>query len=246
MLRKKNENEVRRDTSFLTMTNLRWDGSFLGTFSRKCIVCKIQTKNTGLVHHRLVLNLEGEDNHVMCQMKRYRNVDLPCVLDELKTVFGVSKVGTHHIQIGKTHYVLYRSHLKDCVLTKLLGDEKHAIVSSMQQNILYRMLMCIPEIQNAHFLCRPGKGALSFHETKTLIDKENVCPTESFLCYWFGDESIDQHFQAFFKPHSSQEEWLSYLMTLKKELETVVERVHPDYIWMVAHIIERIHKCVHL
>jgi len=77
-----------------------WDGSFLGEFDETVI------KNISRRANEMYMILEIHEQ-VLCVVFEQLKDLLPCVIDNLKPIFGIHKRGTHHIKIGKSRYLFY-------------------------------------------------------------------------------------------------------------------------------------------
>lgn len=229
------------------MKDICWDGSYLGCFPRKCIKCKIHNKTNGILHH--ILCLEEGTKKITCQMKKYSDVHLPCILDEIKPLFGIPKIGTHRIQIGKTHYILYKSHLSDMLITKFNTKEKKMVKKYMKPNIAFRMLLCVSTIQNSSFIYKRNQKhspIFSAYETKTSLGVSNVFPSEHFAKFWLdNDENVDLYLSEFISlliENSAQSNKLEFLVKLQSDLEKIINRVNSDYVWLISPLIQELHK----
>lgn len=79
-----------------------WDGSNLGTFEADIIKL---TESFGSLRYA-VLAISGYEQLVI--LTKYTNV-LCCMFDEMKTLFGIIKTGTHVITIDKEKYIIYHA-----------------------------------------------------------------------------------------------------------------------------------------
>src|SRR5579872_4194413 len=78
-----------------------WDGSFLGLYPRTIIVSSTVVAKLTYWH----LNLDGREIRVAARAVKDA---FPCIVDELKTIFGLQKIGTHLIKVGGRLYLLIR------------------------------------------------------------------------------------------------------------------------------------------
>jgi hypothetical protein len=235
--------------------SLTWDGSHLGEYPRSCLLHKIQCKDSGIMlqYIRLPVEEDGTSLSFVCHMKRHKDVFLPCILDEIKPLFGISKIGTHRIRIGKLEYVLYKCFMGDRLITKLSNSEKENIKEILQPQILYRVLFCVEDTKNASFIYRCSidkhrkrvSSVFSFCEIKTTLGKERYCPTETFITHWFGDNAIDEYLTEFIENlriKYKKEDTLQLILWFQSEIETIIQRINKEYIWITSHLTQDLHK----
>src|SRR5579885_990353 len=77
-----------------------WNGTFLGTFDSSIILSEKRMKP-----HRYVL-LRVKEETFLAVMQKSKQPSLTNLIDELKTLFHLPKIGTHRIIIGSTLYLL--------------------------------------------------------------------------------------------------------------------------------------------
>lgn len=80
---------------------LKWDGSYLDKYNNSII--QWEYKNGYFTYMKLILNEE----EIYCKGCR-NDDDFPCIVDELKTVFGLKKIGSHSLKIGKYNWIIYK------------------------------------------------------------------------------------------------------------------------------------------
>ena len=83
--------------------SLPWDGTYLGYITKSQILDKY--KYEGYIYWKLQLNIipneSGESQiTVFCGARGSQNT-YPCIIDQLKELFGLRKMGTHWLRLGK-------------------------------------------------------------------------------------------------------------------------------------------------
>jgi len=217
---------------------LTWDGSFLGEYSSSILGPKIAT-NKGLT----LRTIETECFRTTGCLKCPRNTSIPCILDELKTCFGLPKIGTHRIRIGGRMYIMYHNQLSDWRLDKLSKSQLEKIDKrKMQRLIAFRFLLSIPNPQNSSFVLHPSSGEIySFNEPKTHLGEHTVDPTEGFINYWFEETDFRENILSIL-PKSAEESIANFLYSFRQQIEKVLERVDSDYVWLASYLVEKITK----
>ena len=97
-----------------TRKTFTWDGSFLGHFvsKRRLVDWEFIYQSTRYCQVRIV-DENGGKSVAICKMRVSRDNLLPCIVDEIKPLFGLEKSGTHFVTIGRnsTIYILTKSYL---------------------------------------------------------------------------------------------------------------------------------------
>ena len=219
--------------------SLKWDGRFLGDFPKKCIKCTIIPKN-GITLHIL----QTPTFLVRCLLKAPRDTSVPCILDELKGCFGLDKLGTHRIKIGGRRYLMIRCTLTDILLNKFPENKiTSEFEEEMRKLITFRYILSVPHTQNSSFLARTCETLVpcSFYEPQTFVHERTIDPPERFMRRWFGEKDVCAYVLKLL-PKNKEEEWTPFLCRLRTDIETVIEAVDADYLWIGVYVIEKIAK----
>jgi len=91
----------------------KWDGSNLGKFSKEIIVSRNECGAVSVKY--CILNIQGVK--IACSIRKYKGGDhgtkALAIIDELKPLFGVKKIGSHIITIGESLYIIYKASFDD-------------------------------------------------------------------------------------------------------------------------------------
>ena len=85
---------------------LEWDGSFLGHFPTSSISYTLKCTNVGISYCRL--NLKGAE--IFCSIRKFNkdsDMEMLPIIDEIKPLFNLRKIGSHLIKIALTMYIIY-------------------------------------------------------------------------------------------------------------------------------------------
>jgi hypothetical protein len=175
-----------------------------------------------------------------------KNASLRCLLDELKPLFGLEKIGTHHLRLGGRSCIMYRLLFSDQRVDNILCNEiSEAFKESMKRLIAFRTLFSITETYNSSFYVRLKEGqpsyALSVHEPRMLIDQCVVYPSENYLHQWLDGEDIKAVIHTLL-PYREGETLIQVLTRLQGKVEACIEKVDSQYIWMSSFLVSKISK----
>lgn len=233
-----------------------WDGSDLGMLHPSSIIGSAMSVSK---FRYWSLNIGG--HKAICRVRSSRTT-FPNIIDELKPVFGLPKVGTHRCTFGAKNYVLCRVNtdptsgeiVEDTLLSQIVYDSKlpngapmvtNLFVAQVQELFIFRELLGVTasyEKTVAVRISRSGKHyrayPLSFTESKmdpTL--RERVIP-ETVIKRWFGDTNVDKVVSRVLGIND-RESLTSGLASLRTKIEQTVRRVDAQSIWVSVFIIER-------
>lgn len=203
----------------MTERKITWDGSYLGEFTPEIIISKIVTKE--LTYARIQLNNNGED--LICRIKKVTkmsNMIIPHLVDELKPVFGLIKVGSHYLKIGRSYYSIFKVQLNqqnEIIVEQKLSDvTPDQIMSTQNQDIsvnvnvnidgwpqLFRQqiqeILCFREVIGLTTYERyirvrfPLKGCpypISYHETTIPFYTQHSSLSKKMIEKWFKTCSV--------------------------------------------------------
>lgn len=125
---------------------VKWDGSYLGSYSRSSIVRKVKRSPLDLYELRLETTTGGGSSGDLVRLRCAMHVtrtSLPCIIDELAPLYGVGKVGTHTAKFGTVTYALYRTDESGdyTTLAECEGPYSDAFVESVSRVLTFRMVM---------------------------------------------------------------------------------------------------------
>jgi hypothetical protein len=170
-----------------------------------------------------------------------------CLMDELKPVFGLEKIGTHWVKLHGKIYILFRPERDrdGQILEELtLDDYKYdkAIVREVQKIFLFREILGVTQNMEKNVILRI-RGLyiqpLSFYESNLKPSQAGKVLSNIILDKWFKDVDLDQAVADFFHI-TSIEEINGILLPLRQHLEEVVDRTDPSSIMYVDEICSRI------
>lgn len=187
-------------------------------------------------------------NKIFNSQKSGNNESLPCIIDEIKPLFGLPKVGSHWCKLFGKHRVLLRCTDNDIIrediaLNKLdmtVVKKNQILFYQIQELFTFRELLGITQSFNSNVVVRTdGKNVypLSINESSMVIDDSNVLPT-TVLDLWFEDTSVDKVALRLLKVRSIND--IKNIHKLRSDIEKVIERVDRRNIIYASYIVTRI------
>ncbi len=143
-----------------------WDGSYLGVITRRNIEDEMEFMN--LKYWKI--NLYG---HTQVCIIRRTMTSCPCISDELKILFGLSKLGTHRVRYRRKLYVLIKPRInqaggiiRETPISNIESTTNMTFISQVQDIYLFRDVLGLTKTTDwqqgyAVEFVEPAKGFLA-------------------------------------------------------------------------------------
>ena len=236
----------------------RWDGSDLTIPLKRFNIDKCTTDGKGKLKYWKIY--QG-DEKIYCEVRSCKNI-LPIIIDELKPIFGQTKMGTHWTTIGKKIYMLIR-------VGRLEGDGEikryktlkdwdydmrdRVFIQKVQEIFGFRQLLGITKSTDGSIkISYEDKNSfpVSCYEPNMYPEKtETSFLPATVLQKWFKDnpELLDMTIKKITKIHkvSDISERIFYI---RNEINDTIERIDRDSItytdFIITRILNHIQSCV--
>ncbi len=160
----------RRTIRIIRSTPFRWDGSHLGTLK----IDQVYEHDTIKVGRLLkICDLTVNQYTTTCLVKSIESL-LPAILDELKPIFSLEKIGTHTFRHGGRLMIAYKPYLvHDEVFPELTLDNIHVslvkkIEDQVRLNLAFREIFGITDTHEKSLIVR-YKNPSNLLEIPTVI-----------------------------------------------------------------------------
>jgi hypothetical protein len=190
-------------------TPFLWNGTYLGRISDQNILRSNVEGNFEFWH------IEIDGYQTICMIRKTKNYT-PCLVDELKPIFGLSKLGTHYVNYGNCYIILIQArtdmsgflvypdvtlnHLKDSFMVPGSSDNSGAedVIKKIKEIYVFRDLLCLSKSTDSSICIRKNsEGELypvSLIDTSIKLDRmcniyvSTYIPDVAFN-RWIKDES---------------------------------------------------------
>lgn len=221
------------------MSFLPWDGTYLGKCEETCILGKLNTHPFKMYCLCISGCITTPTWYPMHQSKDA----YPCIIDEIKTVMGLPKIGTHSLHIGNKLYILYNFHGHrptlvsevnlDMMTSKMSKQQYNKFKTTMQDAFVFRMIVGLTLNSNSSIaLCQDGSPTSYRNKIDIKKDDKSFEITEKCIKEWFVD-TIQESVRRLIQPSVR-----TSLMRVR--IQEVVNRIDPEYVWVDSMIVERI------
>lgn len=210
----------------------KWDGSYLGQVERKDIEWELKTKRGKYFK----IKIDGND--ITCQFKTSKTA-LPCIIDELKPLFGLEKLGTHYVKINTTKYILIRTKLfvdmggieEDYGLNELVKNKEvfdEDFIKKVQKIYIFRNILNVSSTFDRSIRVRFDENEkmypLSFTEIKMEPDKRKPLSAVCIRRWFDKDETLYKTILSDMLNITGETSILSF----RNEMDKVFSRVSTD------------------
>lgn len=177
------------------MNTFRWDGSYLGQHPKSIVIA------TSKPHRYRFSQLMIDRSTTYVIMKESKTI-IPCIIDELKPLFGLTKLGTHSIHIGGRLYVLVHVisdekglPIEDPKLSevKLPDPVPSEWIQEIRKIFCFRQLIGLKYTPSCTIIVRTKNDLLSFisiWEADFDFQKNGPSVSKYVTKKWFGETSI--------------------------------------------------------
>jgi hypothetical protein len=220
----------------------KWDGSDVSE-----LIKDAGTKvHEAWTEKRMYWIIEREKEKEIVIVKKSSHI-FACMIDELKPVFGLEKIGTHWVKIHSKIYILFKPEkdrkgeiIEELTLNEYKYDKN--LENEIQKIFLFREIVGVPRNTEKNVILRM-KGLyvqpLSFYESNLSPKGSGKVLSNLVLDKWFKNTDLDEAVCKFMGI-TSIEQINEILLPLHKKLEDVIQRTDPTSIMYVDEILSRL------
>lgn len=227
----------------------KWDGTNITDFiNRKEIkIYKGEYENENNNNKKTYWYIENTENgeEEIVLVRNSLNI-LPCLIDELKTVFHIEKIGTQWLKLHGKIYIISRVETENGeVLDEITLDQykyDKNIEKEVRKIFLFRELLGLTMnfeksiiLRKKHLYIQP----ISFYETNMKPGDTGKVLPGTILDKWFKKIDLDTATCNFFNIDKI-ENMNEILLEFKGKLEQVFNRVDPNSVMNIDEIVTRI------
>ncbi len=169
-----------------------------------------------------------------------------CLIDEIKPVFKLEKIGTQWFKFKGKNMILLKPHIeKNYVVEDLSLDElgfNKEIETEVQNIFIFREILGMSKnfeksiiLRNKGFYIKP----ISFYDPNMNPIHEGKVIPETIINKWFKNTDLDEAVLKLFKI-DKLEDITNLLLNLKTKLDEIFLRVDPNLITNIDEILTRI------
>jgi hypothetical protein len=220
-----------------------WDGSDVTDFIKRKEIKIYEGENENKTYW-LIENEENSLEEIV--LAKSSTSTLPCLIDELKIIFGLEKIGTHWLKLNGKIYIISQLELENGdVLDEITLDQykyDRNIEDEVQKIFMFRELLGLTMNFEKNILLRKKQfyiQPISFYETGMHPSKSGKVLPNTILDKWFKNTDLDSETCKFFNIDNI-ENMNEVLLDLKTKLEKIFNRVDPNSIMNIDEILSRI------
>lgn len=219
-----------------------WDGSYLGEITDANIVAAAFTSCT---YWKLRIGL----SEAICSVKMIQST-VELILDELKPIFSLAKIGTHSIRRGNQMYLLTRvpltesgAILEEPSLVEIPTSEYTPQFEKRVREILcFRDLLCVYPNYEKSIIVRKDPDGLIYPigmcETKMVFGKDQAFLTQKMMQKWFKKVDPSTVVKTMINPKN--DDIAIVISQVRSRIEATINRIDRSMIWCSAFIIDRL------
>lgn len=238
---------------------LKWDGSYLGEWEKNAIIKKEKIRNQLFL---LIRISKKSEIFIACRAIKTKD-KFPCIVDEMKSIFNLKKIGTHSIKFGSSHYVIYKTHwnfnedgngiilpplepLKNIPLNDPLRNELEVEIKKI---IIYRDLLGLRGNIEPSILVNKKNleiETINEHSSVAFIQSEPKSIITSGLAKrWFYKDDMDYYIQTMITKGSGpsgntmMNSPVEISSRIRGEMNQLIQRIDPFFVSFVSFVLGR-------
>lgn len=240
---------------------LPWNGSFLG-YITKAQILDI-AKFSGEVYWRLHVkdSLTSTDTTIVCRARGAQNT-FPCIIDQLKELCNIPKIGTHWVRLGKRIIILSRvdsnaefdvlvynklSQFDKSIYPKFADSVKKIFAFKEVFGVKYATLNSVKLVQNSlNSKSKEDGESKEFCEWEPLSVKDThfnlskAIIKQQMLKLWFGGNLQNVVNEIHNLLGINKQNYTKKIHILRSEIEKIIKLVDKEAISLSTSLLERI------
>lgn len=233
---------------------LRWDGTDLGSYPATIIT------NIWKIDNVTYFGLTLEEGIIYCHMNKRKDY-LPFIIDEIKTLFNISRIGLHRINIGNVDYVLeyvpvtingevvWETPLNYLDNSHLLRKDDY-FMYEMQKILVFCDILALTSSTESHIIIRQGVDdtyqPINNNVYSTMINKKIAqnfsILTKKMMTQW-GKTSRSEIAKNMLGV-TNVNLLNIHIFELRDKVEKIINKYDKNYIWLSYFITTRISNII--
>lgn len=241
------------------MNELPWDGSYLGIIKKEDILEVFQNI---LDYYRILIYYQGKQIQIVAIIRRTKDMT-PCLVDELKPLFSIQKIGTHYVKYESNYLILSKPLIDDSGVNVLsenrLSDHNRKqlnpnLIDKIKKNYIFKDLLCLSKCQDTSIFIRIRNGneiPISIIDGNIKLIKiadmdKSTYLSETIFKRWMTDDSPSKLLMQMLKLRNL-DNIQDFTYQFKNKLDGLILRICPEYISLSDLLINKIrNKLFHL
>lgn len=217
------------------MKELTFDGSFIGDLDHR--LDEVQMRILGKTISELRCKV---DDYTVAFYKKNGSANL--IIDELKYLFNIQKIGKNSCKLNGTEVILARTNEKETFLSEYEGEITPEMLSDIRNCYLFRWCLGLTsnDDRSLAVISSPNKNPYitSVKEIKVCYQKSKI--SRDIINRWFdGDREI---FNSLLNEKFSKR----IAFHIRSEISDVIRRIDSDEIYWVYLIMNRIYSKIEI
>ena len=221
---------------------LSWDTTDLGVYPKTSIIKKWSYEKSKYII------IETDDGLICGSYQKY-TTGLPLIIEQLREVFGLHKIGIHLITIGTIKYILYRTSISGTYVLLNMNIKSYPLIDQISSTIkklfLFNELLNLSDATESNIVIN-GTKIYNINDQK-LVDNSllgyNSCVlNRNVIGRWFLRQSFDVTLQEMLfggsRPSDNKTE--QELMRIRQQIEDIIVEYDPNYMWYAKSIMEKV------
>lgn len=220
--------------------NLEWNGSNIGDITPYLI--SLNAPLPGKIGSKLTFKVNNEIT--TCYAFLYKN-DVPLIIDEIKPIFGLKKIGRHKCILNKKRLLIAKIEHED---ENVFNNMEHKYdIKEIQNIIVFRYIMGL--ISRGSFIWyRNETELISYKDVTISFEKKSSNITKLLLNKWFN-KNINNVSSTMLRLSNNSKVMSTKTFSQRNSLivlriKKIVNSINPKYIYVCNDILTRMNNLI--
>lgn len=207
-----------------------WNGSFLGVFPESCIV-DFSKSHPCNFYKVIIHDLNKTDGIVFWSAMRRSKNKASSIIDEIKPIFGLPKIGTHSVCFGSTMYTMYRIDTQPILLKDYTGVVDAIFHKYVQYTFIFRLICGLNNNFETSIAVIDGIP-VSYRDTINIRNIDHLNLPVILVNKWFNGSMSALTAEMLNRAGGTA--------IIRKHIQLIIGRIDRELIWMDNAIFQRI------
>ena len=222
----------------MNVFKLLWNGSNLGNITNNVIKI-LPPRLNGLGEF---LHMRYESTDIICHIYKYKD-DIPLIIDEIKPIFGLEKIGRHTCLIKNKKYLLSQI----CEENEYIFNEveNKYDIQQIRETIAFRYIMCITTTGN--FLWYRKSSVLSYKDCSINPSRDDFKLSLVIIKKWFENDNnmiYDTIYHMLIKICNNKYNLRYTVRQIVFNISAIILQINKNFIFLANIILNKLNNLI--
>jgi len=229
---------------------LKWDNTHLGIYEENVIIGVLN--HNDIIYHSIRIN----NGIIYCIAVKTKNL-FPCIVEDIKDIFGIKRRGIHQIKLGLNDYILYyvpvstySEIINETPLSHLDRNHELRIDKEFSNNVrkllAFNDILSLSDTSEKNIIIRKDENNIfipigtNIITTSIIKGKDHSVLPNAIFTKWFGEKFMISNIIYEMISNKNHKTLSMLIGDIRTEINKIIYKYDSDYIWYSCFIIERL------